>query len=129
MTDAEKEQRSVERVLRNRAAAQSSHEQTERARLSDSNTELRAQLLGQEAANSTVRSELEAMKQKLKQYEHYLNVESTEAPELSTNEDDHLFQRLLSDVADPVSAIDPSVLEWRGALRLSEPIIGVDCRS
>ncbi|KAG0134399.1 hypothetical protein HOY82DRAFT_602355 [Tuber indicum] len=115
-TDTEKEQRRVGRLLRNRAAAQSSRErkrkevealETERARLSESNTELRAQPLAQEAANSA----------------------STEAPELSTNEDDHLFQFLVSDPAAPVSAIDPSVLEWRGAFRLSEPIIEVDGRS
>ncbi|KAG0134409.1 hypothetical protein HOY82DRAFT_636497, partial [Tuber indicum] len=70
-TDAEKEQRRVERVLRNRAAAQSSRErkrkeveslETERARLSESNTDLRAQPLVQEAANSALSRELEAMK-------------------------------------------------------------------
>ncbi|KAG0134404.1 hypothetical protein HOY82DRAFT_602363 [Tuber indicum] len=137
-TDEEKEERRVERVLRNRAAEQSSRErkrnvveslETERARLSESNTDLRAQLLVQEAGNSAFSRELEAMKEKLKQYEKYLNVESREAPELSTNEDDNLFQFLLSDAAAAVSATDPSVFEWRGALHLSEPMIAVDCHS
>ncbi|KAG0133372.1 hypothetical protein HOY82DRAFT_482846 [Tuber indicum] len=82
-TDAEKEQRRIERVLRNRAAAQSSRErkekereslEVERAKLADDNIELKDLILSQEAANTELRKGLEAMKQTLKRYEEYLKL-------------------------------------------------------
>ncbi|KAG0133373.1 hypothetical protein HOY82DRAFT_538206 [Tuber indicum] len=134
-TDAEKEQRRVERVLRNRAAAQASRDRkekeveslrTERARLFESNNELKAQLLAQEAANSVLSRELEVMKQTLRSYEQYLKVESKEAPGPSILEDENLFQFLLTDAAAPVSALDPGILEWGGLLGQREQIMGLD---
>ncbi|KAG0134427.1 hypothetical protein HOY82DRAFT_537441 [Tuber indicum] len=133
-TDAEKEQRRIERVLRNRAAAQSSRErkrkevetlETERARLSESNSELKAQLLAQEAANHTLSRELESIKQTLKRYKEYLKVESR-GSEPSTGEEENLFQFLLTDMAASASALDPSILEWRGASGQRESIIVPD---
>ncbi|KAG0134408.1 hypothetical protein HOY82DRAFT_537428 [Tuber indicum] len=84
-TDAEKEQRRIERILRNRAAAQSSRERkqkeveslkTERERLAESNSELKAQLLAQEATNTSLCIELEEIKQTLRRYVEFQNVES-----------------------------------------------------
>ncbi|KAG0634190.1 hypothetical protein HOY80DRAFT_856528, partial [Tuber brumale] len=69
-TDEEKEQRRIERVLRNRAAAQSSRErkrkevqalEEERAKLAESNADMRARLVAQEEANRALYRELEGM--------------------------------------------------------------------
>ncbi|KAG0133375.1 hypothetical protein HOY82DRAFT_482828, partial [Tuber indicum] len=154
-TEAEKEQRRIERVLRNRAAAQASRErklkevvslQTETARLSEDNIELKAQILAQESANSVLSRELEAIKQTLKSYEEYLKVEFRgitsnliispwdlwiltsyfESPDPSTQEAENLFQFLLSDAAAPDPAIDLGTLEWRGSLGQIESVVGVD---
>ncbi|KAG0134402.1 hypothetical protein HOY82DRAFT_481270, partial [Tuber indicum] len=84
-TDAEKEQRRIERVLRNRAAAQSSRARkqkeaeslkAESVRLAESNSELQARLLAQEATNTALCRELEEMKQMLRRYEEFLNVDA-----------------------------------------------------
>ncbi|KAG0134416.1 hypothetical protein HOY82DRAFT_481280 [Tuber indicum] len=88
-TDAEKEQRRIERVLRNRAAAQSSRERkqkeveslkTEKGRLAESNSELKAQLLTQEATHTALCRELEEMKQTLRRYEEFQKVEARGIP-------------------------------------------------
>ncbi|KAG0133410.1 hypothetical protein HOY82DRAFT_604865 [Tuber indicum] len=131
-TDAEKEQRRIERVLRNRAAAQSSRARkqkeeetlrTETASLSASNIELKAELLAQREANSVLRRELETVKQTLKSYEEYLKVESKEAPEPNTEEDKNLFRWLLQDTPAPASAMDPRTLAWRCSLAQRESIM------
>ncbi|KAG0134418.1 hypothetical protein HOY82DRAFT_636506 [Tuber indicum] len=145
-TEAEKEQRRIERVLRNRAAAHSSRERKRKeveslaidtARLSESNTVLKAQLDAQEAANHELRTELEAMMQTLYRYEECLKVESRgifsgvivshrEASEPSPNSDEDLFQFLVDDSAAQASDLDPSIHDWRDALGTRESVTGLD---
>ncbi|KAG0134414.1 hypothetical protein HOY82DRAFT_602412 [Tuber indicum] len=137
-TDAEKEQRRIERVLRNRAAAQSSRErkekereslEVERAKLAEDNIQLKDRILSQEAANTELRKGLEAMKVTLKRYEEYLKVAPRETSEPSTEEDAIFSQLLLGDAAAPVAAHDPCLLEWESVFGQTESIMGLDYHS
>ncbi|KAG0635989.1 hypothetical protein HOY80DRAFT_1139453 [Tuber brumale] len=83
-TDEEKEQRRIERVLRNRAAAQSSRERKEKqfeavkeevGMLVESNADRRALLAALEQANSALREEVEAKQQTLNHYQGYMSME------------------------------------------------------
>ncbi|KAG0132034.1 hypothetical protein HOY82DRAFT_310268 [Tuber indicum] len=138
-TDEEKEQRRIERVLRNRAAAQSSRErkrkevqalEEERTKLAESNAHMRARLVVQEEANRALCRELEGMQQTLKHYEEYMKVVASDiaanaivspadppsptsyfaAPEPTIKEEENLFLFLDSSEAAPVTTLDPSVL-------------------
>ncbi|KAG0632744.1 hypothetical protein HOY80DRAFT_1103070 [Tuber brumale] len=82
-TAEEKEQRRIERILRNRAAAQSSRERKQKeaqaleeevANMVQSNADLRARLAAREKANNALSAEVEAMQQTLLIYEEYMAV-------------------------------------------------------
>ncbi|KAG0134405.1 hypothetical protein HOY82DRAFT_602377 [Tuber indicum] len=133
-TDAEKEQRRIERVLRNRAAAQSSRERkqnemeslkTERARLAESNSELKAQLLSQEATHTALCRELEQMKQTLRRYEEFQKVEAR-APDPPMDEDEDLFLFPNSEVAAPGWTVDPRILNGRAVPGQTESILSLN---
>ncbi|KAG0640882.1 hypothetical protein HOY80DRAFT_1021654 [Tuber brumale] len=153
-TAEEKEQRRIQRVLRNRAAAQSSRERKqkqveawdeERTRLAVDNTDLDARLATAEQANKELCQELEAIRQKLKPYEEHIGVANGEIatgpinkavdtrgptsyighpePALRTEED--VFRFLDSLEIPPVTATNPSCLNWGGFPYVPEPIIDV----
>ncbi|KAG0633776.1 hypothetical protein HOY80DRAFT_587165 [Tuber brumale] len=79
-TAEEKEQRRIERVLRNRVAAQSSRERKEKqvealkeeiAKMAERNAEKRDRLAALEKVNIALSGELEAMELTIKDYEQY----------------------------------------------------------
>ncbi|KAG0137784.1 hypothetical protein HOY82DRAFT_477373 [Tuber indicum] len=140
-TDEEKEQRRVERMLRNRAAARSSRErkekqvasmEEERRGLAESNASMRVRLAALEESNRLLREQLIAMKETLKGYGGHMAVVACDVTtnaiarpadsyspssfwghrEAYINEDESLLQ-FLDTIEEPTtSTIDTSVLSW-----------------
>ena len=82
-TEAEKEQRRIERVLRNRAAAQSSRErkrkevqalEDQKALLEENNDLLKSRLTIAEQQNQALGQQLKEMEEKISHYENYMRV-------------------------------------------------------
>ncbi|KAG0133442.1 hypothetical protein HOY82DRAFT_604937 [Tuber indicum] len=90
-TEEEKEQRRIERILRNRAAARSSRERKENQiealkeewrGLAEGNASLRDQLTALEESNKALRQQLGAMEETVKRYEEQMKVVASDC---STN--------------------------------------------
>ncbi|RPA96486.1 hypothetical protein L873DRAFT_1230660 [Choiromyces venosus 120613-1] len=133
-TEAEKEQRRIERVLRNRAAAQSSRErkrkevqalEDEKTQLAQINAEYKAKLAAKEEANKALHQELEDVQQKLKRFEGFMKmaVETAsatarplspisyfEATESSIKTEENPFLFVDAPEAVSVTTLDPGVL-------------------
>ncbi|KAG0133444.1 hypothetical protein HOY82DRAFT_641144 [Tuber indicum] len=138
-TEEEKEQRRIERILRNRAAARSSRErkerhvqdlEEERRVLAESNTAMNIRLSVLEESNRSLRQQLLAMEQTIEQYAEHIAVLACDVttnstpqradphssttfwgvPEQSVSEEESLFG-FLDALGNPhVTTIDPSVL-------------------
>ncbi|KAG0635997.1 hypothetical protein HOY80DRAFT_1139455 [Tuber brumale] len=157
-TAEEKEQRRIERILRNRAAAQTSRERKEkevqglgeeRTRLALDNGDLNARLAFAEHANKELRRDVETVQQKLKLYEEYMGVVPSgiaptaivevvdtsrpspyiELPEQVLPEQEDLFLCLDRAEAPPVTTINPSFLNWRAFPDATEAMIDVSLLS
>ncbi|KAG0137727.1 hypothetical protein HOY82DRAFT_597555 [Tuber indicum] len=149
-TDEEKEQRRIERILRNRAAAQSSRERKqkeveaidkERQRLAECDADMRVRLAEVEESNRSLRHQLGEMQQILKRYEEHMQVAACDvavnsigepagtsgptiffgAPEPSVNGVDNLFQFLDTIDAAPSTTIDDSVVGAAGRQSTWQP--------
>ncbi|KAG0137783.1 hypothetical protein HOY82DRAFT_647208 [Tuber indicum] len=138
-TDEEKEQRRIERILRNRAAARSSRErkekqvealEEERRGLAESNARMRARLTEMEESNMLLRQQLSAMEKVVKRYEEQVGSMTCVvtkssivrpahqhsptsfwgAPEPSVSEAEPVL-RFLDAIEEPIpTTVDPSVL-------------------
>ncbi|KAG0137725.1 hypothetical protein HOY82DRAFT_647040 [Tuber indicum] len=139
-TDAEKEQRRIERILRNRASARSARErkqkeveslENERRSLAECNADLRVRLAAVEESNRSLRQQLAEMQEMLKRYQEHVKVVASDvavnvirkpadptrptpfwgAPEPTVNELKYLCQVLDTIEAAPATTIGHCVLE------------------
>ncbi|KAG0639172.1 hypothetical protein HOY80DRAFT_1022684 [Tuber brumale] len=153
-TAEEKEQRRIERILRNRAAAQSSRQRKQkeeqalrdqRTRLAVDNDDLKALLASADQANKELCLELEGLRQKQKLYEEYMGVVSSdivpsdtaraaatsgptsyiEPPEPSLHEQEDLLRCRNNLEVPPLTSINPSWLNWEGFPDGAEGMIDV----
>ncbi|KAG0640267.1 hypothetical protein HOY80DRAFT_1070100 [Tuber brumale] len=142
-TAEEKEQRRIERILRNRAAAQSSRQRKQkdeqalrdqRTRLAVERDDLKALLASADQVNKAVCLGLERLRQKKRLHEGYMGVVSRdivpsdiaeavdtsgptsyiEPPKPSLHEQEDLFRCLDNLEVPPVTSIHPNLLNWEG---------------
>ncbi|KAG0123491.1 hypothetical protein HOY82DRAFT_638202 [Tuber indicum] len=152
-TDEEKEQRRIERILRNRAAARSSRQrkekqvealEEERKGLAESNASMRDRLAAVEQSNRSLRQQLSAMEQILTSYEDQMKVITSDVtmnsmvqpadPDSSSSlwgppdprvcDEENLFWFHEMVEQPPATTIDPSVLGGAIGPRWGEPVIG-----
>ncbi|KAG0137737.1 hypothetical protein HOY82DRAFT_647058 [Tuber indicum] len=152
-TEDEKEQRRIERILRNRAAARSSRERKERQTealkeetkgLAQSNDSMRDRLAVLEESNKELHRQLGAMEQTLKRYQEQMGVAPCDfitnalarpvhpqipaslwgVPELSVGEQENTLSFLDTMQQPPATTIDPSVLGGPIGPGWGETVIG-----
>ncbi|KAG0137777.1 hypothetical protein HOY82DRAFT_597650 [Tuber indicum] len=152
-TEDEKEQRRIERILRNRAAARASRERKEKQAealkeetkgLAESNESMRDRLAVLEESNKELHQQLGAMEQTLKRYQEQMGVAACHfntnalaraahtqcpqslwgVPELSVGEQENTLSFLDTMQQPPATTIDPSVLCWPIGPGWGETVIG-----
>ncbi|KAG0137787.1 hypothetical protein HOY82DRAFT_647212 [Tuber indicum] len=152
-TDEEKEQRRIERILRNRAAARSSRQrkekqvealEEERKGLAESNASMRDRLAAVEQSNKSLRQPLSAMERILTNYQDHMRVITSDVtmnsmvqpadpdsssplwgpPEPRVCDEENLLWFHETVEQPPATTIDPSVLGGPSGPRWGEPVIG-----